>query len=117
MRSPGTDADECTMREPGPYLREAAVTLVPSLTDAQLDRIGTELDTVSSSPFLLVSRLSEHTALIQGIPVKAGSSHEADAMIWETIYERVRAALSGPFDWDTTITAIDVREPTGALAS
>lgn len=104
------------MRELCPYLREAAVTLVPSLTDEQLDRIAAELDSLAN-PFLLVSRLSDHTALIQGIPVKARSSHEADALIWETIYERVRAALSGPFDWDTTITAIDVREPTGALAS
>ena len=104
------------MREPSPYLREAAVTLVPSLTDEQLDRIAAELDAFAN-PFLLVSRLSDHTALIQGIPVKAGSSHEADAVIWESIYERVRAALSGPFDWDTTITGIDVREPSGALAS
>jgi len=104
------------MREPSPYLREAAVTLLPSLTDEQLDRIATELDAFAN-PFLLVSRLTDHTALIQGIPVKAGSSHEADAVIWESIYERVRAALSGPFDWDTTITAIDVREPSGALAS
>jgi hypothetical protein len=104
------------MREPSPYLREAAVTLVPSLTDEQLDRIAAELD-ILANPFLLVSRLSEHTALIQGIPVKAGSSHEADAMIWETLYERIRAALSGPFDWETTITAIDVHEPAGALAS
>jgi hypothetical protein len=104
------------MREPSPYLREAAVTLVPSLTDEQLERIDAQLETLAN-PYLLVSRISEHTALIQGIPVKAGSPVEADANTWETIFMLVTAALRGPFDWDTTITAIDVRDSDGALAS
>ena len=110
------DADDSIMREPSPYLREAAVTLVPSLTDEQLERIDAQLETLAN-PYLLVSRLSEHTALIQGIPAKAGSPVEADAHTWETIFTLVTAALRGPFDWDTTITAIDVRESDGALAS
>ncbi len=104
------------MREHGPFLREAIVTLVPSLTDEQLARVGTELESLDN-PYLLVSRLSEHSALIQGIPVRAGSPHDADATTWETIYTLVRSALNGPWDWDTTITAIDVRESDGALAS
>ena len=66
---------------------------------------------------MLVSRLSEHSVLIQGIPVKAGSHLEADAMVWETIYTLVRSALDGPWDSNTTITAIDVRESDGALVS
>jgi hypothetical protein len=110
------DADDCIMREPSPYLREAAVTLVPSLTNEQLERIDAQLETLAN-PYLLVSRISEHTALIQGIPVKAGSPVEADANTWETIFMLVTAALRGPFDWDTTITAIDVRDSDGALAS
>ena len=64
-----------------------------------------------------MSRISEHTALIQGIPVKAGSSLQADAITWETIFTQVTAALRGPWDWDTTITAIDVDECDGALVS
>jgi hypothetical protein len=105
------------MREPSPYLREAAVTLVPCLTDEQLERIDAQLATLDLNPYLLVSRISEHTALIQGIPVKAGSQVEADAVMWETIFTHVSAALRSPWDWDTTITAIDVREPDGAFAS
>ena len=104
------------MREPTPYLREAAVTLLPRLTDEQLERIDVHLETLAN-PYLLVSRISEHTALIQGIPVKAGSPVEADANTWETIFMHVSAALRRPWDWDTTITAIDVRESDGALAS
>jgi hypothetical protein len=49
--------------------------------------------------------------------VKAGSSLRADAVTWETIFTHVSAALRSPWDWDTTITAIDVREPDGAFAS
>jgi len=104
------------MREPIPFLRDAAVTLVPTLTDEQLDRIGAELDSLAN-PFLLVSRISEHTALIQGIPVRAESQRDADALTWETIYTHVRSALREPWDWDTRVTAIDVRESDGALAS
>ena len=104
------------MREPSPYLREAAVTLVPALTDDQLERIAAALDSLAN-PYLLVSRLSDHTALIQGIPVKAGSPLEADALTWETIFTQVRSALRGPWDWDTRVTAIDVRDTSGALAS
>jgi hypothetical protein len=99
-----------------PFLREAAVTLVPALTDDQLERIAVELDFIAT-PYLLVSRISDHTALIQGIPVKAGSAHEADALTWQSIFTHVGAALRGPWDWDTHVTAIDVREPSGALAS
>jgi hypothetical protein len=110
-------ADYCTMREPIPFLREAAVTLVPHLTDEQLERIGAELASSLINPLLLVSRVSDHTALIQGIPVTAESPHEADALTWEQIHTRVLAALCEPWDWDTTVTAIDVRAADGALAS
>jgi hypothetical protein len=55
------------MREPSPYLREAAVTFLPSLTDEQLERINAHLETLDLNPYLLVSRISEHTVLIQGI--------------------------------------------------
>ncbi len=104
------------MREPSPFLREATVTLVPRLTDEQLERIGAELASMTH-PFLRVSRLSDNTALVQGLPVKAASTVEADALTWQTIYACVRSALREPRDWDTTVTAIDVRETDGALIS
>ena len=113
----GTDADDCIMREPSPYLRQASVTFLPRLTDEQLERIDAHLGTLDLNPYLLVSRISEHTALIQGIPVKAGSSLQADAVTWETIFTQVTAALRSPWDRDTTITAIDVDECDGALVS
>lgn len=102
------------MTEPIPFLREAAVTLVPHLSDDQLERIGAEL-TLATNRFLLVSRVSEHTALIQGIAVTAASPHEADALTWQTIHTHVRAALREPWDRATSVTAIDVRETNGAL--
>ncbi len=92
------------------------MALVPSLTDEQLERISQELESLDN-PYLLVSRLSEHSTLIQGIPVRAESPHDADAVTWETIYTLVRNALRGPWDWDTTITGIDVRESDGALTA
>lgn len=99
-----------------PFLREAGVTLLPALTDDQLERIEEELDTLAN-PYFLVSRISDHTALIQGIPVKAGSAHEADALTWQAIFTHVHAALREPWDWDTRVTGIDVREASGALVS
>lgn len=98
-----------------PFLREAAITLLPQLTDDQLARIEEELDSLSN-PHSLVSRISDHTAMIQGIPVKARSSHEADALTWEGIFTHVNAALREPWDWDTRVTAIDVREASGTFA-
>ena len=119
-------AEDCAMREPIPFLRrepmpfflrEAAVTLVPALTDDQLERIAVESLDSPFAPYLLVSRISDHTALIQGIPVKAGSAHEADALTWQSIFTHVGAALRGPWDWDTHVTAMRRPEPSGALAS
>lgn len=47
----------------------------------------------------------------------AESPHEADALTWDKINTHVRAALCEPWDWDTAITAIDVRAADGALVS
>lgn len=99
------------MRQLQSYVREAAITLVPSLTDDQLQRITDQLDSLDN-PFLLVSRLSPHTALVQGIPVRAPSSHQADAITWDTVNTHIRAALCEPGDAGTTVTAIDVRPAT-----
>jgi hypothetical protein len=104
------------MKEPISYLREATVTLVPTFTDEQLDRIAAELAALQN-PYLQVRRIGEHTALVQGIPVKAASSQEADALTWQTIYTHIRSALTQPWDRNTSITAIELREPDSALAS
>jgi hypothetical protein len=91
------------------------VTVVPALSDEQVDRIVAQLETFPNA-FLLVRRISEHTLHVQGIPVRAPSAHEADALTWELLFTNVRAALGQPWDWDCRITAIDVRESDGALA-
>lgn len=46
----------------------------------------------------------------------AESPHEADALTWDKIHSHVCAALHEPWDWDTRVTAIDVRASDGALA-
>ena len=103
----------CAITQLKSYLREAAITLVPSLTDDQLQRITDQLNALDN-PFLLVSRLSPTTALLQGIAVKAPSSHHADAITWDTVNTHIRAALSEPADAGTSVTAIDVRPGTDA---
>lgn len=103
------------MRERIPFLREAAVTAVPQLSDEQLERIRAELAALPNH-FLLVNRISDSTVLIQGVSVTAESPHEADALTWDKIHSLVSAALSEPWDWDTRVTAIDVRATDGALA-
>jgi hypothetical protein len=103
------------MRERIPFLREAAVTVVPQLSDEQLERIRAELAALPNQ-FLLINRISDSTVLIQGISVTAESPHEADALTWDKIHTHVCAALCEPWDWDTRVTAIDVRATDGALA-
>jgi len=92
-----------------PFLGDAAVSFVPELTDDQLVRLAGAL----AVPFahILVSRLTDFTALIQGIPVEAGTEHEAKGVAWDVINREVRAALSTPADEGTQLTSIDVRLP------
>lgn len=52
------------MRERIPFLREAAVTAVPQLSDEQLERIRAELVALPNQ-FLLINRISDSTVLIQ----------------------------------------------------
>ena len=103
------------MRERIPFLREAAVTAVPQISDEQLERIRAEFAALPNH-FLLVARISDSTVLVQGIPVMAESPHEADAVTWDMVHDHVGAALCEPWDWDTRLTAIDVRAIDGALA-
>ena len=81
------------MRERIPFLREAAVTAVPQLSDEQLERIRAELAALPNH-FLLVNRISDSTVLIQGVSVTAESPHEADALTWDKIHSlRQRGAV------------------------
>lgn len=102
------------MDQLNPFLREAAVTVLPGLADDQLSRIASEFECLGN-PCLLVRRLTQHTMLLQGIPVRAGSAHDADAVTWELVYEHVRAALTSPEDESARITSIDVRESESLL--
>lgn len=98
-----------------PYLRDAAVCLIPRLTDQQLGLIEVELQHFLSR-FVLVRRLTENTVLAEGIPIHARSAHDAESLAWEIMAYHVRRALDRPEDVSTRITSIDVRETIGALA-
>ncbi len=92
-----------------PFLRDAAVSFVPELTDDQLVRIDRAL--MALYPDTLVSRMTDFTALIQGIPVEAETAHEANRVTWAMISHEVREVLAGPKDAGTELASIDVRLP------
>jgi hypothetical protein len=92
-----------------PFLRDAAVSFVPELTDDQLVRIARALATLC--PDTLVSRMTDFTALIQGIPVEAETAHEANRVTWAMISHEVREVLVTPNDAGTELASIDVRLP------
>lgn len=96
-----------------PFLRDAAVSFVPEMTDEQIVRIARAL--TARYPHVLVRRLTDFTALIQGIPVEAGRAHEADGVTWDTVSREVRDVLAMPADAGTELTSIDVRLPTQSM--
>lgn len=103
-----------TMTQPestrlNPFLRDAAVSFVPELTDDQLVRIDRAL--MALYPDTLVSRMTDFTVLIQGIPVEAETAHEANRVTWAMISREVCEVLAGPKDAGTALASIDVRLP------
>ncbi len=64
-------------------------------------------------PSTLVSSLSDHTLLVQGIPIVAGSAHDATAIAWERVFIHATAALHDRDDIDTKIASIDVSAASG----
>lgn len=92
-----------------PFLRDAAVSFVPELTDDQLVRITGAL--VALYPDTLVSRMTDFTAMIQGIPLEAETANEADRVTWAIISREVRDVLVTLADVGTELTSIDVRLP------
>lgn len=96
-----------------PFLRDAAVSFVPEMTDDQIVRIARALTALY--PHVLVSRLTDFTALIQGIPVEAGTAHESDGVTWDIISREVRVVLAAPADAGTQLASIDVRLPTESM--
>lgn len=96
-----------------PYLRDAAVSFVPEMTDDQIVRIARSL--TARYPHILVRRLTDFTALVQGIPVEAATAHEADGVTWATISREVREVLVTPADAGTELASIDVRLPTQSM--
>jgi hypothetical protein len=101
------------LKRRNPFLRDAAVSFVPEMTDDQLVRIARALTDLH--PDVLVSRLSDFTALIQGIPVEAATAQEADGITWTAISREVRAILVMPADAKTELISIDVRLPTQSM--
>lgn len=92
-----------------PFLRDAAVSFVPELTDDRLMRVAGALTALH--PHLLVSRMTDFTALIQGIPVQAATAHEANRVTWAMISDEVLMILDTPADAGTELASIDVRLP------
>lgn len=101
------------MTQLNPFLRDATFTLLPVLTDEQLEGITERLTSVY--PHLLVRRLTQHSALVQGIAIRAEDPHRADARTWEIVSGHVRASLADAGDSTTKIASIDVRPAAGAL--
>ena len=96
-----------------PFLSDAAITFVPELTDDQLMRVVRGL--VARYPHALVGRLTDFTALIQGIPIEAESEHDAKRAIWDVLSREVRSILSAAVDAGTELTSIDIRLPAESL--
>ncbi len=92
-----------------PFLRDAAISFVPELTDDQLDRITRRLTALY--PDTLVSRMTDFTALVQGIPVEAETADEANRVTWSMMSEKIREVLGVNADAGTELTSIDVRLP------
>ncbi|MGZ5212401.1 MAG: hypothetical protein ACXWXM_01450 [Actinomycetota bacterium] len=92
-----------------PFLRDAAISFVPELTDDQLVRVDRAL--IALYPDILVSRMTDFTALIQGIPVEAGTAQEADRVTWAMISHEILEVLVDPEDAGTELASIDVRLP------
>jgi hypothetical protein len=111
------EVDSCVMdtatETTRPYLRNAAVCLVPQVTDEQVGRIHAELRHLS--PFVLLRRLTKNTVLVEGIPVFASSPHDAELTAWETVAAFVRMALGEARDTATRITSIDIHDREEAL--
>lgn len=91
-----------------PFLRDAAVSFVPE-TDDQL--VGITRALTGLNPQTLVSRLTDFTALVQGIPVEAETTDEANRVTWAMISDEVREVLVTPADAGTELASIDVRLP------
>ena len=96
-----------------PFLRDAAISFVPQLTDDQLVRITRAITALN--PGTLVSRMTDFTAMIQGFPVEAETAHEANRVTWAIISREVRDVLVTTADARTELTSIDVRLPEESL--
>jgi hypothetical protein len=96
-----------------PFLRDVTISLVPYLRDDQFRRISAQIH--RAHPDALISRLSEFSILVQGIPVRCGSPHDADIHAWDRAKAHVREALCGPEDAGTRVTSIEVTEARGLL--
>jgi hypothetical protein len=96
-----------------PFLRDATVSFVPELTDDQLVRLTRAL--VALYPDTLVSRMTDVTALIQGMPIEAETANEADRVTWAIISREVREVMVTLADVGIELTSIDVRLPARSM--
>lgn len=96
-----------------PFLRDAAVSFVPELTDDQLVRIARGAHRPESADPCEPPHY--FTALVQGIPVEAETTHEADRVTWAMFSNEVREVLVTPADAGTELASIDVRLPAQSM--
>ena len=96
-----------------PFLRDVTISLVPYLRDDQFRRISAQVH--GAHPNALISRLSDFSILVQGIPIRSGSPHDADIYAWDRAQAHVREALCEPEDAGTRVTSIEVTEAHGLL--
>lgn len=109
--SSGKTTTTTTTKPLQPYLRDAAITCVPHLTDDQLERI--EAEVLTKCHYALTSRLTDCTVLVQGIAIKADSPLDADRIAWARMNLRAHTALCQPNDINTRITSIDISSSSG----
>jgi len=100
-------------RRRNPFLRDVAISFVPQLSDDQLLRIARALTALN--PDILVSRMTDFTAMVQGFPVEAETAHEANRLTWEIVSREVREVLVAVTDAGTQLTSIDVRLPAPSM--
>jgi hypothetical protein len=90
-----------------PYRRDASICLSPLASGDQLAHIRTEMH--REYPEARISCVSNHTLLLQDIPVAAETTHDADALTWDRIYTHATVALHPAGAGDTRVVSIDVR--------
>lgn len=91
---------------PDTYRRDAFICLSQGTTRHQVGLVAARMHQVH--PDSPVNSLSDHTLLVQDIPVWASSDHDADAVTWEQLFFCATATLAASDGPAATVSSIDV---------